>query len=243
MNTEQPAPAVKPDGAIDIQATPPAPVAPNRDSQVGPPITRDKAAIVATETGLQLKSFDDMWRFSRAVIASGLAPYGLDTPEKVLICLQYGLEIGLPPMSALQNIMVVNKRPAIFGDAVPGLAIASGQVQELKDEMIGSQGSDDWGYRVTVRRAGRAEPLIRTFTVADAKRAGLWGKKGRNGEDTPWITYPQRMLLMRARTYALRDMFPDRLKGLRTVEEARDHPEQEKNVTRSLDELEKKEAA
>ena len=53
----------------------------------------------------------------------------------------------------------------------------------------------------------------------DAKRAGLLGKKG------PWTEYPQRMLQMRARSWALRDGFADVLKGLSVREEAQDIPE------------------
>jgi hypothetical protein len=59
------------------------------------------------------------------------------------------------------------------------------------------------------------------FSVADAKRAGLWGKSG------PWTQYPRRMLQLRARGFALRDAFPDVLKGLVTAEEAQDYPANE----------------
>ena len=54
--------------------------------------------------------------------------------------------------------------------------------------------------------------------MADAKRAGLAGKSG------PWTQYPRRMLQMRARGFALRDAFPDLLRGLVTAEEAMDYP-------------------
>jgi hypothetical protein len=57
------------------------------------------------------------------------------------------------------------------------------------------------------------------FSVADAKKASLWGKSG------PWSQYPRRMLQMRARGFALRDAFPDVLKGLVTAEEAFDYPQ------------------
>jgi hypothetical protein len=56
-------------------------------------------------------------------------------------------------------------------------------------------------------------PLARTFSVADAIRAGLWRKPG------PWCDYPRRMLQMRARAFALRDAFPDVLGGLYLREE------------------------
>jgi hypothetical protein len=56
------------------------------------------------------------------------------------------------------------------------------------------------------------------FSVTDAKKAQLWGKGG------PWSQYARRMLQMRARGFALRDAFPDVLRGLITAEEAQDYP-------------------
>jgi len=58
--------------------------------------------------------------------------------------------------------------------------------------------------------------------VEDAKRAGLWAKQG------PWTAYPKRMMQMRARGFALRDAFPDVLKGMITAEEAQDYQEETK---------------
>jgi hypothetical protein len=68
------------------------------------------------------------------------------------------------------------------------------------------------------KRKNRTE-VISKYSVEDAKRAGLWNKQG------PWTQYPKRMLQMRARGFALRDAFPDVLKGLITVEEAQDYPD------------------
>jgi hypothetical protein len=52
----------------------------------------------------------------------------------------------------------------------------------------------------------------------DAKAAGLQGKQG------PWTQYPKRMRQMRARAFALRDVFPDVLRGLPVAEEVMDIP-------------------
>jgi len=71
------------------------------------------------------------------------------------------------------------------------------------------------------KRKGR-KPVETRFSVEDAKRAGLWGKGG------PWTAYPKRMLQMRARGFALRDAFPDVLKGMISVEEAQDYPDEAK---------------
>ena len=77
------------------------------------------------------------------------------------------------------------------------------------------------------RRKGRAPVTVR-FSVEDAKRAGLWGKQG------PWQAYPKRMLQMRARGFALRDAYPDVLKGLISVEEAQDYPEETKRPPKDI---------
>jgi hypothetical protein len=68
----------------------------------------------------------------------------------------------------------------------------------------------------TIKRKGE-EPHTSTFSVEDAKKAGLLGKQG------PWTQYPKRMLQMRARGFALRDKFSDALKGLIVKEEAQDY--------------------
>jgi hypothetical protein len=78
----------------------------------------------------------------------------------------------------------------------------------------------------TAKRRGYPEPTTVRFSVADAKKAGLWGKSG------PWTQYPRRMLQLRARGFALRDAFPDVLKGLVTAEEAQDYPATEPAMIR-----------
>jgi len=77
---------------------------------------------------------------------------------------------------------------------------------------------EDSGAVSTVKRKGM-EPVSVTFTVGDAIRAGLWKKAG------PWTQYPKRMLQMRARSFALRDAFPDVLRGLVATEELMDYPD------------------
>ena len=72
---------------------------------------------------------------------------------------------------------------------------------------------DEWVAFCEVTRAHWLKPIRRSFSVIDAKRAGLWKKEG------PWLDYPKRMLQMRARAFALRDAFADVLGGLYVREE------------------------
>ena len=180
-------------------------------------VTVKQTAITLGKFGVELQSMDDLWRFAKLVAASGLAPKGVDTPEKVAIAVQAGLEIGLKPMQALQSIAVINGRPAVWGDAVIGLCQGTGQMEVYRQEKIGEPGKDSFGYRVTVKRRG-FDPVESEFTVGSAKQAALWGKSG------PWAQYPDRMLMLRARAFALRDTFADVLKGCPMAEDVRDMP-------------------
>jgi hypothetical protein len=118
-------------------------------------------------------------------------------------------------MAALQNVAVINGRPGIYGDAALALVRASGLCEAYTQKTEGA--GDTLAAVVTSKREGH-EPLTHRFSVADAKKAGLWGKSG------PWSQYPERMLLFRARGFNLRDNFGDVLKGLRTTEELSDIP-------------------
>lgn len=186
--------------------------------------------------GIVPSNMDDLFRFAKAVAVSGLAPKGIETPEAIFVALEIGLEVGLPMMAALQNIAVINGRPAIWGDAQLAVVRSTGELV-LFEEWYEEKGkrlprnpsafTDDTAAVCRVQRSGY-EPAETAFTVADAKRANLWSKAG------PWTQYPARMLKHRARSFALRDQFGDALRGLRTVEEAQDDPvSTARNVTPS----------
>ena len=166
--------------------------------------------------GLALATFDDAFRFSKMVAASEFAPKDFrGKPESCLLAIQHGAEIGLSPMQSLQSIAVINGRPAVWGDAALAVVSAS-PVCEFVTEGIEGDGESMVATCIAKRR-GYPAPTAVKFSVADAKKAGLWGKSG------PWTQYPKRMLQLRARGFALRDAFPDVLKGLVTAEEAQDY--------------------
>lgn len=188
--------------------------------------------------GLQLQSLDDLWRFAKYIVAAKLCPKGFESPEAVVVALQLGAEIGLPPMASVQNITVINGRPSVWGDAPLGVVRSTGTLEKFQ-EWYEEDGQRCRGNPVkfndsttafcVVQRKGYEE-VIASFSVADAKRAGLWGKTGRDGQPTPWITNPARMLRYRARAFNLRDNYGDVLKGILTREEAADIPP-ERDIT------------
>lgn len=166
--------------------------------------------------GMTPTTLEEGWRYAKLIAGSELAPKDYKgKPENVLVAMQMGAEVGLAPMAAIQNIAVINGRPSIWGDAALGI------VQVDKSYVTHHEffeGTGDTKTAVfTISRKGH-EPYTVRFSVADAKKAGLWGKAG------PWTNYPDRMLQMRARGFGLRDKFADALRGLSIAEEVQDIP-------------------
>ena len=152
--------------------------------------------------------------FAQKLANSSLVPTSYQgKPDDILVCLQYGAEIGLKPLQALKNISVINGRTCLWGDAL--LALIQGHPDF--EDIIETQ-SDEMATCI-IKRKGRTK-VTATFSIEDAKRARLYGKQG------PWTTYPKRMLQMRARAFAIRDSFADALQGFSVREEVEDMEEE-----------------
>ena len=170
--------------------------------------------------GLALQTMGEAMQFAQMVAKSDFAPKDFKgKPESCLLAIQHGSEIGLSPMQSLQNIACINGRPSIWGDAALALCLASPVCDGIHETIEGD--GDNMTAVCKTSRKGKDANVVGRFSVADAKKAGLWGKAG------PWTQYPKRMLQLRARGFALRDAFPDVLKGLITAEEAQDYPKPE----------------
>lgn len=134
-------------------------------------------------------------------------------PGDIMLAIHFGRSLGLDGLQALQNIAVINGKPSVWGDAV--LAMISSRKDFIDCEETLNGTGEAMVAKCIITRSGR-KPVERTFSVAQAKRAGLWGKAG------PWQQYPERMLAMRARAFAIRDSYPDALKGISVGEEVID---------------------
>lgn len=181
--------------------------------------------VTTNQQGFAPVTLDEAMRFSDMLAKSSMVPKAYQgKPEDVLVAVQWGKELGLAPLQALQNIACINGKPSVYGDAAMALVQASAVCEDIEEYF--EQENTANPIAVCVAKRKNRKPVIAKFSLEDAKRAGLWGKSG------PWQAYPKRMMQMRARGFALRDAFPDVLKGLITVEEAQDYPDQpEKNIT------------
>jgi hypothetical protein len=182
---------------------------------------------VTVRNGFLPTTFSEAKTFAGELAASNLVPKAYaGKPLDILVAIQWGNEIGLAPMQALQNISVINGKPSVYGDAAMALVQAHPACEGV-EEFFEGEGTPNPIAVCIAHRRGR-KPVTAKFSVEDAKRAGLWNKQG------PWTSYPKRMLQMRARGFALRDAFPDALKGLITTEEAEDYPAEAKQEAKDI---------
>lgn len=167
------------------------------------------------------QNLDEAWRLAVAFAESGITPNGVDTPAKVMLVICGGAEVGFGPFQSLQAFAIINKRLCMWGDAVPALLLGNGfKIREWFENESDQFPDNMTAYCEVTRPDG--EVKVGKFSVADAKRGKLWNKKGRDGQDTPWVTFPRRMLQMRARGFGARDGAPDVLRGIAIREEVED---------------------
>lgn len=191
-------------------------------------LSSQQAAIAVKEQTLMMKqpqaqgtaaftlvshNLEEAIRFATLLSESGMVPDSYASkPGAVLAAIVMGGELGVTPMQSLQNIANINGRPAIWGDLLLALAYDSGLMEDIIEEYDDQTGT----ATCSIKRKGKPSAVVRTWSAADSDRAGLSTKPVH-------VNYPKRMRQMRARAFALRDIFPDVLKGLHLREEVEDY--------------------
>jgi hypothetical protein len=169
----------------------------------------DVVTLVQEPFSLRPANLKEAMEFATIIAKSDLVPKDYKgKPENCLIAVQMGAEIGLPPMQAIQGIAVINGRPSVWGDALRAIILSAPDLQDIVETDDGSKAT------CVITRRGRS-PVTHTFSMQDAQAAGLSG-------GNVWKAYPKRMRQNRAFTFAARDAYADRLKGLASAEEQQD---------------------
>lgn len=161
------------------------------------------------------KSTAEAMELAKTLASSQLIPKAFQQrPGDVFVAMMWSHSLGIPIVQGLQGIAVINGKPSLYGDALLAVCMGSGQMADIEETVTGS--ADNLTATCKVTRRGKPTPVVSTFSMADARAAGLLGKPG------PWKQYTSRMLKMRARAFALRDAFPDVLSGIASAEEMQD---------------------
>ena len=136
-------------------------------------------------------------------------------PDSIMVVGAMGARLGVDVFSAMAGIADINGRPSVWGDLLLAVCMNNPHFEDCLESFEGKPYEDTFRAVCVAKRKGR-EPVVRSFSVIEAKEAGLWKKEG------PWSKTPQRQMQMRARAFALRDTFADTLAGFKMAEEMND---------------------
>jgi hypothetical protein len=136
---------------------------------------------------------------------------GRDNGAKVAAAILTGRELGLPPMTSLASIHVINGKPGISAEMMRALVLQAGH------QIVISESSS---VRVVMkgRRDGDEEWTTVEWSEQDSRRAGILSGNH--------VKYPRQMFAARATTELCRLIFADVIHGLRSIEELEDMGEQ-----------------
>lgn len=164
----------------------------------------------------------ECFALAEMVFKTGLSvPKDVDTAQKLTVVLMKGMELGLPPMAALDCIGLINGRACLYGDGIPSLLWSRGfKIREWYT------GEDNLTTLVAHCEITRPEGDKYTFSYStkDAQENGLWNPTERDHKrnQMPWQRYTKRMCKMRCRGWLARDCASDILKGIPIYEEQAD---------------------
>ena len=150
---------------------------------------------------IDITTIDDAERLARIAVASGLT--ALRRPEEAAVILLTGRELGLAPMQSLRGIHVVQGRPVLSADLMVAIVRRSGLCASWR-----TVESTPEVCTIETRREGESDSTRKTWTMADASRAGLTAKGGN------WKAYPTQMLRHRCAADLAREVYPDVVLGL-----------------------------
>jgi hypothetical protein len=177
-----------------LQVVQPTPLpSPARGPRLGLP-TRDELA--------NLRAYGEI------VIASGLAPKHIATPEAAIVVMRYGAQLGVDEFTALQHMYVINGKPAADASLLHAVTLRDHGGDSI--EIVTSTAAE-----CTLRCRRRDSRLVTdvSYTLKEAEEAGLPSKNG------VWKVYPKDMLFARCISRAGRQVFRDSTLGMYTPEE------------------------
>lgn len=155
------------------------------------------------------------------LIDSNLLPQGIETPEQVITITQMGHELGLKPLTAINNIAVINGKPVI-GSSILGsmLQRAGYEYKFSKDfENEGTAEQPKYVSEVTLywisKNLNREMQASYRFSWNEASKMGLTKKDN-------WVKMPRTMLNWRTLAFATRFLAPQVLLGNHTIDEIAD---------------------
>lgn len=148
----------------------------------------------------------------KALVAGGFLPKGCSENEGFARIVA-GSQMGMKPIQALNGIAMINGHPTLHSDSIPCVVMASGLVNGMRYKFTGE--GDALACTFFIRRKGIDEYQEWTYSLDDAKKAGLLN-------NPVWKNHTKKMLFNRARTWCMRNTFPDVIGNIYTNDEIED---------------------
>lgn len=168
---------------------------------------RQPQAVRAAEMGLKVAShlgaWNDLLELGKGMLASGMLPPAILNPEAAALVMLKAYTLDISPGEAFDFIDIIEGRPALRAQMIRALVTRSGKGTILIPK------SDSQECVAIGNRPGVGRIEVR-YTIEDAQRAGLTGKKN-------WKEHPADMLVARATARVGRRLFADVLSGMDTA--------------------------
>lgn len=194
-----------------------------------------KTPVAMGDHGLVVKDHSELYRVAQTVAKSQLVPEAFrGKPEDCFLAMAMGMELGFSPFVALQSFFVHKGKVGVPGEVMLSLIQGS---PDCRSYQYGWEGEGDERHAwVQSWRRNREEPYPKaTFSVAQARQAGLYDEKfrDRNNQPSVWVKYTDDMLLWKAVARDCRRNWPDKTKRAPVAEDMPGYgsePE-ERNIT------------
>ena len=188
-----------------------------------------KKNVLAVDDGgkFKLTTLEAQLTLADKLLKQGLISSTFKSVQDVVIGMQYALELGLKPLTALNNIYVIKGKPTLWGDG-PLMAIrAKGMLKDIREFYVDENSVEicfenknlnaKYYAAVTqVWRVGEEHMQQDYFTVDDIELSDIdksYGKK-----KATWQSYERSMMRYKGRTKALKSKFGDLLNGVDIAE-------------------------
>ncbi len=158
------------------------------------------------EAAVAIPSAQNLRMLAQDLLNSGLFP-NIKNVAGAITVIEYGKELGIPPVAALQTMSIVNGRLCLEAKAIMAVfQNHGGKIKILERSKTLA--------RIELSKEGQ-EPYVHEYTMEQAKTEKLAGKDN-------WLKMPETMLFWRAVATGIRLFDPGAIFGLYRQEELSD---------------------
>lgn len=193
-------------------------------------LTTRQSTMATAFQGLIPTSIGEVQTLATALARSEVIPKALrQRPDDVFVVIMTGLELGLSPLQAVNNISIISGNLSLKANLQLAIVRQSGLLAYWDEGFDDTaKNADDWFGWAEVSRQGIVDPddpkklkvFRREFGVRHAKRVRTY-ENNRDitlDQKSNYQNWPDRMYPYRARSWVLEAVFGDVLKGLPATE-------------------------